>query len=79
MATIIRLKRVGTKKKPHMRLVVCDSRSPRDGRFIEQVGTYDPSAKPAKIQLKKDRISHWMKLGVKPSPTVLSLMKKQDQ
>ena len=75
---MIRLKRLGTKKKPHMRVVVCNERSPRDGRFIEQVGYYDPSAKPAKIQLKKDRISHWIKLGAKPSPTVKMLLKKQE-
>ena len=77
MATIIRLKRLGTKKKPHMRLVVCDKRFPRDGRFIEEVGYYDPSAKPEKFQIKKERITHWMKLGAKPSPTVKALLKKQ--
>ena len=78
MAAVIRLKRLGTKKKPHMRVVVCDKHSPRDGRFIEELGYYDPSAKPAKIQLKRDRISHWIKLGAKPSPTVKALLKKQN-
>ena len=77
MTTTIRLKRHGTKKKPHMRLVVCDNRFPRDGRFIEQLGTYDPSAQPAKIVLKKERISHWLKMGAKPSQTVKSILKKQ--
>ena len=76
MATVIRLKRLGTKKKPHMRLVVCDKRSPRDGRFIEEVGYYDPSAKPARVSLKKERISHWVRLGAKPSATVQALLKK---
>ena len=77
MATVIRLKRLGTKKKPHMRLVVCDKRSPRDGRFIEQVGYYDPSARPEKLSLKKERLEHWLKEGAKPSSTVLALLKKQ--
>jgi len=77
MATVIRLKRLGTKKKPHMRLVVCDERSPRDGRFIEQLGYYDPSVQPARLSLKKDRLSHWIKVGARPSPTVRALMKKQ--
>ena len=77
MPTVIRLKRLGTKKKPHMRLVVCDSRSPRDGRFIEQLGYYDPSARPARVVLKKERIAHWLKVGAKPSATIQSLLKKQ--
>ena len=74
MATVIRLKRLGTKKKPHMRIVVCDSRHPRDGRFIEELGYYDPSEKPAKVSLKKERLLHWLKVGAQPSPTVKRLI-----
>ncbi|MFH1858437.1 MAG: 30S ribosomal protein S16 [Candidatus Omnitrophota bacterium] len=76
MAAIIRLKRLGTKKKPHMRIVVCDTRNPRDGRFIEEIGYYDPSFKPVKLSMKKDRVQHWLKLGARPSPTVKNLIRK---
>ena len=79
MPTIIRLKRLGTKKKPHMRLVVCDSRQPRDGRFIEEVGYYDPSYKPPRISLKKERILHWLKVGARPSPTVKKLIRDKER
>jgi len=77
MATVIRLKRMGTKKRPHMRVVVCDSRSPRDGRFIEEIGYYDPSAIPVKVSLKKDRVLHWLKVGAQPSATVKKLIKTE--
>ena len=77
MATVIRLKRLGTKKKPHMRLVVCDKHSPRDGRFIEQLGYYDPSGQPAHISINKERLSYWLKQGAKPSATIRSLLRKQ--
>jgi len=76
LAVHIRLKRFGTKKKTHWRVVVADARMPRDGRFIEQVGTYHPYVSPAKIQLKMDRIKHWITKGATPSETVRSLIKK---
>ena len=61
-----------------MRIVVCDSRQPRDGRFIEEVGYYDPSYKPPKVALKKERILHWLKVGAQPSPTVKRLINTQE-
>lgn len=73
----MRLKRLGTKKRPHMRVVVCDSRQPRDGRFIEEVGYYDPSYSPAKVSFKKERVLHWLKVGARPSPTVKKLINDQ--
>jgi len=77
MAVKIRLKRMGTKKKPFYRIVVADSRSPRDGRFIEMVGTYDPLFDPAKILVEEDRILDWMNKGAKPSDTVRNLLSKK--
>ena len=58
-----------------MRIVVCDSRQPRDGRFIEEVGYYDPSFEPPKVSLKKERVAHWLKQGAQPSPTVKKLIR----
>ena len=58
-----------------MRIVVCDSRQPRDGRFIEEVGYYDPSFEPPKVSMKKERVTHWLKQGAQPSPTVKKLIK----
>ena len=69
----IRLARAGTKKKPFYRVVVADHRFPRDGRFIEQVGTYDPK-KPHGINLKIDRIDHWIGTGALPSDTVNDIL-----
>lgn len=77
MAVHIRLKRFGTKKKVHWRVVVADAKMPRDGRFIEEVGYYDPRRNPARIELKLDRIQNWISKGAKPTETVESLMKKQ--
>ena len=76
MAVVIRLKRIGTTKKPVHRVVVADSRSPRDGRFIETLGYYDPRKNPAVIEIKKDRAEYWMGVGAKPSVAVKSLFKK---
>lgn len=73
---VIRLTRVGTKNRPRYQVVVADSRMPRDGRYIENVGTYDPSPKDAKVALKIDRVQHWIGLGAQPSDTVRSLIKK---
>jgi small subunit ribosomal protein S16 len=75
MSVKIRLSRHGTKKKPHYRIVVTDSRSPRDGKFIEQVGTYDPKAASG-IRLNREKMDAWIKRGAKPSQTVSELMKK---
>ena len=77
MAVRIRLKRLGTKKKVHWRVVVADAKMPRDGEFIEEVGYYDPRRDPARIQLKVDRIQNWISKGAKPTETVKSLLKKQ--
>ena len=77
MSVKIRLKRLGTKNKPFWRVVVADGRSPRDGRFIEEVGFYDPKPNPAHFQLKAERVQHWLAAGAQPSETVKSLMKRQ--
>jgi small subunit ribosomal protein S16 len=76
MAVKIRLKRMGTIKKPFFRIVAADIRSPRDGRFIELLGTYDPKKSEENITMDKDRVLYWMKQGAKPSETVRSLIKK---
>jgi small subunit ribosomal protein S16 len=77
MAVRIRLARHGAKKKPFYRIIVADSESPRDGRFIENVGTYNPLYEPAKVTLKSERIKYWMAQGAIPSDTVKSLLKKE--
>jgi len=76
MAVKIRLSRKGTKGKPFYRVVVTDSESPRDGRFLEIVGHYNPLTEPVEISLKQDRISEWITKGAKPTLTVSQLMKK---
>ena len=76
MSLKIRLARAGTKKRPFYHVVVADSRSPRDGRFVEQIGTYDPAFKPAKVTLKKEQVEHWIKVGAKPSETVGKLIQQ---
>jgi small subunit ribosomal protein S16 len=75
MAVKIRLARHGAKKNPFYRIVVADSESPRDGRYLEAVGTYDPLQDPAAVNLKEDRIKHWLGQGAIPSDTVKSLIK----
>jgi small subunit ribosomal protein S16 len=77
MAVKIRLARHGAKKKPFYRIVVADSESPRDGKFLENVGTYDPAYDPAKITIKTDRVRYWMDQGALPTGTVRSLLKKE--
>jgi small subunit ribosomal protein S16 len=77
MAVKIRLARHGAKKSPFYRIVVADCESPRDGRYLENVGTYDPLIDPAKVTLKAERIQYWMDQGAKPSDTVRSLLKKE--
>ena len=70
MAVKLRLRRMGRKKRPYYRIVATDSRMPRDGRFLETVGTYDPLETPHKIELKEDRIYYWLGNGAQPSQTV---------
>jgi small subunit ribosomal protein S16 len=76
MAVSIRLRREGTLNRPYYKVVVADSRSPRDGKFIEIIGTYDPKKTGHNSTLKLDRIDHWISKGAQPSDTVRSLIKK---
>ena len=77
MSVKIRLARWGAKKKPFYRIVAADVESPRDGRFLESVGTYDPMVEPAAISLKEERIRYWIGEGAIPTTTVKSILKKQ--
>jgi len=77
MSVTIRMSRHGTKKRPFYRIVVSDRRFPRDGRYIEQVGTYDPNAAGGGLKLNRDKVETWIKKGAKPSQTVSELIKKQ--
>ena len=72
----IRLRRMGAKKAPFYRIIVADSRSPRDGRFIEELGTYDPSAVENKIKVDMERAKYWIANGAQPTDTVRGLLKK---
>jgi small subunit ribosomal protein S16 len=72
----IRLKRVGAKKAPKYRVVVADERMPRDGRFIEEIGYYDPMTEPATVKIDAEKAQQWIKNGAQPSDTVRSLLKK---
>ena len=72
----IRLKRVGAKKDPFYHIVVADSRSPRDGKIIEQIGTYDPMTNPATIVVNQEKLATWTKNGAKPTDSVKSLLEK---
>ena len=76
MSVVIRLKTMGTKKKIKHRVVVTDTHFPRNGRFLEEVGYWDPSKEPATVRVKMDRVEHWMKNGAKPSQTVKEILKK---
>ncbi|MBR5515575.1 MAG: 30S ribosomal protein S16 [Clostridia bacterium] len=78
MAVKIRLKRMGAKKAPFYRVVVADSRSPRDGRFIEEIGYYNPMTNPAEIKIDADKTTKWIADGAQPTETVKSLLKKSD-
>ena len=79
MAVSIRLRREGAKNRPYYKVVVADSRSPRDGKFIELIGTYDPTKPDHNSTLKLDRIDHWISQGAQPSDTVRSLIKKNKE
>ncbi len=76
MAVKIRLKRIGAKKAPYYRVVVADSRFPRDGRFIEEIGTYNPLTDPATVQIDAEAAKKWIGNGAQPTDTVRSLLKK---
>jgi small subunit ribosomal protein S16 len=79
MAVTIRLTRAGSKKVPFYRVVAADRRSPRDGRFIEQLGVYDPLRDPVEFRVDQDRLDHWIKVGAVPSQTVSELLRRQRQ
>ena len=76
MAVKIRLRRMGAKKNPYYRIVVADSRSPRDGRCIEEIGTYNPLTEPATITVDAEKAQQWIKNGAQPTDTVKALLKK---
>ena len=76
MAVRIRLKRLGARKRPFYRVVVADQRSPRDGRFIENIGRYQPMDDPSVIEIDEERALHWLRVGAQPSNTVRVLMTK---
>ena len=73
----LRLRRMGAKKRPSYRIVVADSRSPRDGRIIESVGHYDPLTKPSTVKVNEDRVRYWLSVGAQPSETVRNLLRHQ--
>ena len=74
MGLVIRLRRHGSRKRAFFRIVVADSHSPRDGRCVAQIGTYDPAPTPAKVTLKKEQADRWLKAGAKPTDTVRKLI-----
>ena len=77
MAVKIRLRRMGYKRNPIYRIVVADSRSPRDGRFIDQVGTYDPNQEPAEVKIDKEAAEKWLANGAQPTEVVARLFKNE--
>ncbi len=76
MAVKVRLARAGGKHRPFYKIVVADERAPRDGAFLEQVGTYDPKLEPSKVELKKDRIDYWLGNGALPTKTVGEIIRR---
>ena len=78
MAVKIRLRRMGAKKAPFYRIVVADSRSPRDGRFIEEIGTYDPLSETNSLRVDTERAKYWIANGAQPTDTVRALLKKAE-
>ncbi|MBP1726320.1 MAG: ribosomal protein [Deltaproteobacteria bacterium] len=77
MGVRIRLSRMGSKKRPFYRIVVADSRAPRDGRFVEVIGTYNPRTEPVEVQVDPERLQTWLKQGAEPTNTVRSLLKQK--
>ncbi len=78
MSVRIRLKRMGAKKSPFYRIVVSDSRSPRDGRFVEELGYYDPGTDPVTFKINDEKVQKWLSRGAKPSETVKKLLQKNN-
>ena len=78
MAVKMRLRRMGMKKAPFYRVIVADSRSPRDGRFIEEIGYYNPLTNPADIKINAEKANEWLAKGAQPTDTVKALLKKSD-
>ena len=78
MAVKIRLRRMGAKKAPFYRIVVADSRYPRDGRFIEEIGYYDPTKEPSEFKIDADKAKRWMSTGAQPTDTVKALLKRNN-
>ena len=76
MATKIRLRRMGAKKAPFYRVIVADSRDPRDGKFVEEIGYYNPLTEPAEIKIDAEKADKWLKSGAQPTDTVKALLKK---
>ena len=76
MPTTIRLSRHGAKKRPFYRIVVADSRAPRDGRRLEEVGTYDPGQNPPRVTFQEEKLAEWLRRGARPSETVAQLIKR---
>lgn len=74
----IRLRRMGAKRRPSYRIVIADSRSPRDGKFIEIIGLYDPLTDPASIRLNEDRAKHWLSVGAQPTETVRNILRRAE-
>ena len=77
MAVKIRLTRLGKKRAPFYRIIVADSRSPRDGRFIDQVGTYDPNQEPAEVKIDKEAVEKWLANGAQPTDVVARLFRNE--
>jgi len=77
MGVRIRLSRMGSTKRPFYRIVVADSRAPRDGKFVEVIGTYNPRTEPVGVQVNSERLQTWLKQGAEPTDTVRSLLKKK--
>jgi small subunit ribosomal protein S16 len=79
MAVTIRLSRQGAKKSPFYRVVAADQRYKRDGRFLEQIGVYDPTRNPPEFRVDAERVKHWLSVGAQPSDTIRELLKKADK
>ncbi len=77
MAVKIRLKRMGSHKKPFYRVVVADSRAPRDGKFIEEIGYYNPVSEPKQVKINDEKANKWLKVGAQPTDTVKKLLQQQ--
>jgi len=75
MAVKMRLTRVGKRKRPYYRVVVCDSRAPRDGRYVDRLGTYDPLREPSQIEIDHQKVRYWLDRGVQPTDTVKRLLR----